>query len=697
MSRTSAGRVVRPRVASSKLELLEPRRLFSSSRLVSVLNDPVDHPRELRPDLVDPRTGISPPSRVSDPADIVWVNRATTTTGGAGDTDSFGARFGTSAPLCRAVVDAVIASYERMIGSFNYSVPGSTYSLTLSMNTSGSGFGASASLSTLLGGKPKGGSITMGAGNGSADPNDTNGWFMDPTPFESSEFMGNITNEFSGDAQTGSPAAGKGDFFTVVAAEMTHCMGMSSGSPVAWTNLTTNTGVADTAEGGGIGFFYAFVAPDIKHLLTSNNGGPGGQDRLKAVHSAGPGGSNQPVSFNGDVYWGAQDQGNAVYEFGRRYLINNTFALMFKDAYQYDSVDPARWGTYYSTINSTTGVVTVRGGAGASADKVNISLAGSTLTVSVDVGTDVPGTGALAGNGDLPAFVSQYDVADVSAISVQTGDGDDTITISSVDSGTSITVTAGNGNDVINIGDDADPNGLQGTITIDAGNGADTINVIATPAANPVNVLNSAGPDTVNVNTDGAEPAGALFNSTVTLAALNVGPDGVATIAANGNRVLVTGALSISSTGVLDLSDNDLILDYTGASPIGAIQDLIAAARSGGTWLGGGLTSSSAGANGSHNTTLGAIEAADFKALYGAGAPFDGVAIDTTAVLVKYTWYGDTDFNGAVNFDDYVRTDSGFNNQSTGWLNGDFDLNGVVNFDDYVLIDLAFNTQSGVL
>jgi len=50
-----------------------------------------------------------------------------------------------------------------------------------------------------------------------------------------------------------------------------------------------------------------------------------------------------------------------------------------------------------------------------------------------------------------------------------------------------------------------------------------------------------------------------------------------------------------------------------------------------------------------------------------------------------------------VNFDDYVRTDNGFNNHLSGWLNGDFDLNGTVNFDDYVLIDLAFNTQSGTL
>jgi hypothetical protein len=50
-----------------------------------------------------------------------------------------------------------------------------------------------------------------------------------------------------------------------------------------------------------------------------------------------------------------------------------------------------------------------------------------------------------------------------------------------------------------------------------------------------------------------------------------------------------------------------------------------------------------------------------------------------------------------VTFDDYVRTDNGFNNHLSGWANGDFDSNGVVNFDAYVLIDMFFNTQSRIL
>ena len=60
-------------------------------------------------------------------------------------------------------------------------------------------------------------------------------------------------------------------------------------------------------------------------------------------------------------------------------------------------------------------------------------------------------------------------------------------------------------------------------------------------------------------------------------------------------------------------------------------------------------------------------------------------------MLVKFTYNGDTDFNGKVNFDDYVRTDSGFNNHRTGWLNGDLDGNGIVHFDDQSLIDLALS------
>src|SRR5262249_21140517 len=155
---------------------------------------------------------------------------------------------------------------------------GQHYDVNVSMGATGSGFGASASLTFALGDIPIGGNITMGAGNNDGIANNDNGWFLDPTPFDSSEFMGSITNAFSPNAASGSPAFNKGDFFTVVAAEMTHCMGLFGNALTGWSSHTTNTNVVDTAEAGGNGKFWVFQGPSIKHLLTSNNGGPGGSD-----------------------------------------------------------------------------------------------------------------------------------------------------------------------------------------------------------------------------------------------------------------------------------------------------------------------------------------------------------------------------------------------------------------------------------
>jgi hypothetical protein len=162
----------------------------------------------------------------------------------------------------------------------------------------------------------------------------------------------------------------------------------------------------------------------------------------------------------------------------------------------------------------------------------------------------------------------------------------------------------------------------------------------------------------------------------------------------------VTRALSVTHNvgfAIVDLNSNDLIVDYSGQSQLLALQMLVNEGRANGTWSTTvGITSSAAKNANPRNTTLGVMEASDFKSIYGPNATFAGEAIDSTAILVKYTYYGDADFNGVVNFDDYSRTDAGFLNNRTGWLNGDFDGNGSVNFD-YSLIDLAFNTQNGAL
>ncbi|MBC8107291.1 MAG: DUF3131 domain-containing protein [Anaerolineae bacterium] len=187
----------------------------------------------------------------------------------------------------------------------------------------------------------------------------------------------------------------------------------------------------------------------------------------------------------------------------------------------------------------------------------------------------------------------------------------------------------------------------------------------------------------------------AIIDAPRTFDSINIsGASGDMIIRDGGFNTLRSKSLSITTSGVLDLNDNDMILDYTGGSQLAAIQSLINSARSGGTWSGTGLTSTSAKNANPKNRTLGAMEATDYQSIYGPGATFNGQAIDASTVLVKFTYYGDADFNDVVDFDDYSRTDGGFNDGRTGWLNGDFDGNGIVDFDDYSLIDQAFNTQS---
>jgi autotransporter-associated beta strand protein len=65
------------------------------------------------------------------------------------------------------------------------------------------------------------------------------------------------------------------------------------------------------------------------------------------------------------------------------------------------------------------------------------------------------------------------------------------------------------------------------------------------------------------------------------------------------------------------------------------------------------------------------------------------------SVSLQRAIYGDTDLNGKLNADDYVRIDRGRALGLTGWNNGDVNYDGVINTADYMLIDKAF-VASGV-
>jgi hypothetical protein len=147
--------------------------------------------------------------------------------------------------------------------------------------------------------------------------------------------------------------------------------------------------------------------------------------------------------------------------------------------------------------------------------------------------------------------------------------------------------------------------------------------------------------------------------------------------------------------GQLDLADAALVIDYTGPSPLASVRSYIVGGYGTGAahWAGTGLVSSSAAADPSK--ALGYAEAADVLSV--AGGTFRGQQVDSTSVLVRYTFTGDATLDGAVNFQDLVRLAQHYDQTVSAttdgwWSRGDFTYDGKVGFDD--LVKLAQNYNS---
>ena len=190
------------------------------------------------------------------------------------------------------------------------------------------------------------------------------------------------------------------------------------------------------------------------------------------------------------------------------------------------------------------------------------------------------------------------------------------------------------------------------------------------------------------------------------LASLTFGPNGIVTTYSDGGihakrTVLTLGSLSNvvyagTYIGTLDLADNDMDLK---SGSVATITNQIAEGYNNGGWNGpGGIVSSVAAGDTTHLTALGVIQNNQSgSAVFTAANPFDGTTPGAGDILVKYTYYGDTNLDGLVDGSDYSRIDNGYLTHLTGWQNGDFNYDGVIDGSDYTLIDNAFNTQGAAL
>ena len=175
--------------------------------------------------------------------------------------------------------------------------------------------------------------------------------------------------------------------------------------------------------------------------------------------------------------------------------------------------------------------------------------------------------------------------------------------------------------------------------------------------------------------------------ATVKIASLNT------TLAGTSRLTSLTIASSSGAwTGKLDLNASDLLLEATpstATATLATVTSQIKSAFDSGQWDGQGITSSAAATDPQHDHALGVVlNNINGSPLY---STFDGQAVDTSTILMKYTYYGDANLDGMVNGTDYTAIDNGFNAGLTGWNNGDFNYDGLINGDDYALIDNSFN------
>jgi subtilisin-like proprotein convertase family protein len=290
------------------------------------------------------------------------------------------------------------------------------------------------------------------------------------------------------------------------------------------------------------------------------------------------------------------------------------------------------------------------------------------------------------------------------AVSFTTGAGDDTLI-----------VDYGNGGPI-----------PLGGVTFDGGTNTvtgDTLSVLATASAGddaqftPTSaIINSTVTSTSQVEKMTFDGRGGLDNVTVDANAavtfptsqhflsLSIASAASATLASGASRTIYTRTLTLTGSAKLDLTDNDLILDYSGATPLGTyggsaytgVTGLVAAGRNGGNWsaASGITTSASPG-------LLTGLAIADAASAFGLGSgqtkPYGTETLDETSILIKYTYVGDATMDGKLNIDDYVRIDGSIPNHLTGWWNGDLNYDGKLNIDDYVLLDGNIPNASTIL
>jgi fibronectin-binding autotransporter adhesin len=163
---------------------------------------------------------------------------------------------------------------------------------------------------------------------------------------------------------------------------------------------------------------------------------------------------------------------------------------------------------------------------------------------------------------------------------------------------------------------------------------------------------------------------------------------------ANTGQVTVNGSLNV--VGIPSLAkplnlNGSLSIESPPANGMQTIRALLVSGYDGGAWDGAGINSASAHADSSHLRALGYGNAADLGFVSFGGSP-----VGADAVLVKFTYYGDSSLDGNVDLgNDFTLFLAGYLSGASSWELGDYNYDGKVDAVDFGLFIDSYKSLGG--
>jgi GH43 family beta-xylosidase len=277
-----------------------------------------------------------------------------------------------------------------------------------------------------------------------------------------------------------------------------------------------------------------------------------------------------------------------------------------------------------------------------------------------------------------------------------------------------LTLNAGGGNDTLVLDDSRGDASPGSGVSFAGSTGPDVVRIVGASAADEFHLtagrlVHGTGPvayagtdklvvergtfsldadlASMPLEADGVDTSVVFTTAQQHLGATTLGAGATARFSAASGRTLVVASLAITDGARLDLTGNAMVVRSGGGA---AVRPLIATGFNKGAWNGaGGITSNTAAADPGRLTAIGYAANADLSK-----SSFAGVTGLTAAdVLVRYTYYGDSDLSGAVTLDDFTLFLSGYQTLKTTWNAGDYDYGGSVTLDDFTQFLLGYQRQ----